>query len=100
MNMERQMSHHSSEHDKSLSSEKKRGITNIFNLIFDKPLNQSSYIVTRDIMLNGIEVINTETVLKMKMSRFYEQLFCYLCNFKHQETGFNLVNKKKISLLT
>ena len=31
----------------------------------------------------------------MKMSRFYEQLFCYLCNFKHQETGFNLVNKKE-----
>ena len=31
----------------------------------------------------------------MKMSRFYEKLFCYLFNFKHQETGFNLVNKKK-----
>ena len=31
----------------------------------------------------------------MKMSRFYEKLFCYLGNFKHQETGFNLVNEKE-----
>ena len=29
------------------------------------------------------------------MSLFYEKLFYYLCNFKHQETGFNLVNEKK-----
>ena len=29
----------------------------------------------------------------MKMSCFSEKLFCYLCNFKHQETGFNLVNE-------
>ena len=29
------------------------------------------------------------------MSRFYKKLFCYLCNFKHQETGFNLVNEKE-----
>ena len=21
--------------------------------------------------------------------------YCYLCNFKHQETGFNLVNEKE-----
>ena len=31
----------------------------------------------------------------MKMSSFYEKLFCYLCNFKHQETGFILVNEKE-----
>ena len=82
------MSHH-------LSEEQKRDITGIFNSIFIKPLNQSPHIITRDIILNGIEVINTEMVLKTKMSRFYEQLFCYLCNFKHQETGFNLVNEKE-----
>ena len=57
MNMERQMSRHlSEEHDTSLSPEKKRGITNIFNSIFDKPLNQSSHIITRDIILNGIKL--------------------------------------------
>ena len=77
MNMERQknnkqkMSHH-------LSEEQKRDITNIFNSIFNKLLNQSSRIITRDIMLNGIEVINTETVLKIKMSRFYEKLLLSL----------------------
>ena len=74
---------------------KKRDITDIFNSIFNKPLNQSSCIITRDIILNGIQVINTETVLKMQMDYFYEKLFCYLCNFKHQETGSNLVNKKE-----
>ena len=63
----------SEEHDTSLSPEKKRDITDIFNSIFNKPVNQSSYIITKDIILNGIEVINTETVLKMKISSFYEQ---------------------------
>ena len=94
--MERQMSHHlSEEHDTSLSPEKKQDKTDIFNSIFNKPLNQSSHIITKDIILNGIEDINTKTVLKMKMSSFYEKLFCYLCNFKHHETGFNLVNKRE-----
>ena len=78
-----------------LSEEQKRDINNIFNSIFNKLLNQSSHIIARDIILNGIEVINTEMVLKMKMSRFYEKLFCYVCNYKYQETGFNLVNEKE-----
>ena len=28
------------------------------------------------------------------MGYFYEQLFCYRCNFTHPETGFDLVNEK------
>ena len=28
------------------------------------------------------------------MGYFYKQLFCYLCNFTHPKTGFNLVNEK------
>ena len=38
---------------------------------------------------------HTETVLKMKMSQFYKQLFCYLCNFKHPRKGFDLLNKQE-----
>ena len=53
-----------------LSEEQKRDITDMFNSIFNTPLNHSSRIITKDIILNGI-VINTEMVLKMKMSRFY-----------------------------
>ena len=41
--------------------------TDIFNSIFNKPLNLSSHIITNDVILNGKEVINTEIVLKMKM---------------------------------
>ena len=29
------------------------------------------------------------------MGYFYEQLLCYLCNFIHPETGFDLVNEKE-----
>ena len=42
-----------------------------------------------------LEVSNTQTELKMKMGYFYEKLFCYICNFKHPETGFDLVNVEK-----
>ena len=28
------------------------------------------------------------------MGYFYEQLFCYLCNFAHPKTGFDLINEK------
>ena len=31
----------------------------------------------------------------MKMGYFYEQLFCYLCNFIHPKTGFDLINEKE-----
>ena len=42
-----------------------------------------------------MEVINTETVVKVKMGQFYEQLFCYLCNFIHPRKGFDLVNEQE-----
>ena len=29
------------------------------------------------------------------MGIFYQQLFCYLCNFIHPETGFDLINEKE-----
>ena len=28
------------------------------------------------------------------MGYFYEKLFCYLCNFAHPKTGFDLVNEE------
>ena len=28
------------------------------------------------------------------MCYFYEQLFCYLCNFTHPKTGFDLVSEE------
>ena len=30
------------------------------------------------------------------MGYFYEQLFCYLCNFTHPKTSFDLVNEDQI----
>ena len=29
------------------------------------------------------------------MCYFYEKLFCYLCNFKHPEVGFDFVDEEK-----
>ena len=78
-----------------ISSKQKQDITDIFNSIFNTPLNQSPHIITDDIILNGIKVINAKTLLKMKMGKFYEELFCYLCNFEHPKKGFDLVNKKE-----
>ena len=78
-----------------LFSEQKRDITNIYNSIFNKPLNLSSHIITNDVILNGKEVTNTAMVLKMKMGRFYEKLFCYLCNFNHLKKGFDLINEQE-----
>ena len=78
-----------------ISSKQKQDIINIFNSIFNTPLNSSPHIIKDDIILNGIEVINTKTLLKMKMGKFYEQLFCYLCNFEHPKKGFDLVNKEE-----
>ena len=43
-----------------------------------------------------MEVINTETALKIKVGQFYEQIFCYLCNFIHPRKGFDLVNEQQI----
>ena len=54
-----------------------------------------SYLITNDIILNGIKVINIESNLKMKTGHFYEQLFCFLCNFIHLRKGFNLVNEQE-----
>ena len=79
----------------SLLPEKKQEITNIFNHIFRKPLNKTTQVIKNDVILNGIEVSNTQTELKTKMGYFYEKLFCYLCNFKHSETGFDLVDVEK-----
>ena len=61
--------------------------TNIFNCIFNKRLNKTTQVVKHDVILNGIEVINTQMKLKTKMGYFYKKLFCYLSNFKHPETG-------------
>ena len=85
----------SQKHDASLSPEKKQDITNMFNRIFNKPLNKTTQIIKNDVILNGIEVISSQTELKVKVGYFYEKLFCYLCNFKHPEAGFDLVNVEK-----
>ena len=79
----------------SLSQKQKQDITDIFNHIFNKPLNKLSHTIRNDLILNGIEVTNNKTELKTKMGYFYEQLFCYLCNFTHPKTGFDLVNEKE-----
>ena len=79
----------------SLSQKQKQDITDIFVHTFDKPLNKSTHTIRNDLILNGIEVINNTTELKTKMGYFYEQLFCYLCNFTHPETGFDLINEKE-----
>ena len=75
----------------SLSQKQKQDITDTF----DKPLNTSTHTIRNDLILNGIEVINNTTELKTKMGYFYEQLFCYLCNFTHPKTGFDLINEKE-----
>ena len=81
--------------NQELTLKQKQDITDIFNYIFDKPLNKLSHTIRNDLILNGIEVTNNKTELKTKMGYFYEQLFCYLCNFIHPETGFDLVNEKE-----
>ena len=81
--------------NQELTLKQKQDITDIFNHIFDKPLNKLSHTIRNDLILNGIEVTNNKTELKTKMGYFYEQLFCYLCNFIHPETGFDLVNEKE-----
>ena len=78
-----------------LSPKQKQDITDIFLSIYKQPLNKSFHLITNDIILNGMEVINTETVLKMKMGQFYEQLFCYLCNFIHPRKELDLVNEQE-----
>ena len=79
----------------SLSPEKKHEMTNIFNCIFNKPLNKTTQTIKNNVILNGIEVSNTQTELKTKMDYFCKKLFCYLCKFKRLETGFDLVNVEK-----
>ena len=69
-------------------------ITDIFHSIFKQLSNKLFCIITNDRILNETKVINTKTELKTKMGYFYEQLFCYLCNFTHPQTGFDLVNEK------
>ena len=78
-----------------LSQKQKQDITDIFNYIFDKPLNKLSHTIRNDLILNGIEVTNNKTELKMKMGYLYEELFCYLCNFIHPKTGFDLINEEE-----
>ena len=75
-------------HDLFLSPEKKQDKTKIFNRIFNKPLNKTTQIIKNDVIFNGIEVINTQTELKVKMGYFYEKLFFYLCNFKTSRNRF------------
>ena len=47
-----------------LSEEQKRDITDILNSIFNKSLNLSSRIITKDKILNGVEGMNTKQFLK------------------------------------
>ena len=79
----------------SLSQKQKQNIADIFVHTFNKPLNTSTHTIRNDLILNGIEVINNTTELKTKKGYFYEQLFCYLCNFIHPKTGFDLINEKE-----
>ena len=58
-------------------------------------MNKSYYTIKNDVILDGIEFSNIKEELKIKMGYFYEQLFCYLCNFTHSETGFDLINEKE-----
>ena len=74
-----------------LTLKQKQDTTDIFHSKFKQSLNKLSRIITNDTILKGIEVINTE--LKTKMGYFYEQLFCYLCNFTYPKTGFDLINE-------
>ena len=66
-----------------LSLKQKQNITNLS--IFKQPLNKLSHLISNDIMLKRMEIINTETVLKIKKGKFYEQLFgnflFYGCKF-------------------
>ena len=78
-----------------LTLKQKQDITDIFNRIFNKPLNKSYYTIKNDIILDGIEFSNIKEELKIKMGLFDQQLFCYLCNFTHPETGFDLINEKE-----
>ena len=73
--------------NQELTHKQKQDITDIFNRIFNKPLNKSYYTIKNDIILDGIEFSNIKEELKIKMGIFYKQLFCYLCNFIHPETG-------------
>ena len=64
-----------------LTLKQKQDKTSILNFIFYIPLNKLSRIITNDIILNRIEVVNTKMELKAKMGYFYKRLFSYLCNF-------------------
>ena len=78
-----------------LTLKQKQDITDIFNRRFNKPLNKSYYTIKNDIILDGIEFSNIKEELKIKMGIFYKQLFCYLCNFNHPKTGFDLINEEE-----
>ena len=84
--------------NQELTHKQKQDITDIFNRIFDKPLNKSYYTIKNDIILDGIEFSNIKEELKIKMGIFYKQLFCYLCNFTHPETGCCKAFYRKIGL--
>ena len=81
--------------NQELTLKQKQDITDIFNCIFDKPLNKSYYTIKNDIILYGIEFSNIKEEIKLKMGIFYKQLFCYLCNFIHPETDRIRFNKWK-----
>ena len=53
-----------------LSQKHKQDITDIFHSILKQLLNKLSRITTSDIILNGIQVINTKTELKTKNELF------------------------------
>ena len=61
--------------NQELTLKQKQDITDIFNHIFDKPLNKLSHTIRNDLILNGIEVTNDKTELKTKMGYFYTLVF-------------------------
>ncbi len=73
----------------------------IFNDIFKKNINNEERFCQNDDLLEGINITQYLKYLdlKMRMGKFYEKLFCYLCDFYHPQKGFDLVcDKRKIAI--
>ena len=78
----------------TLTEEQKKYILYLFNQYVN--IGNDQYFCKNDRILEGIEITEYKKFvqLKSKLGKFYEALFCYLCNFQKPRKGFDLINKE------
>ena len=67
-----------------------KAITVLFN---ERIFNEHNNICNNDVVLKNIDLGNYYKIvnLRTQLGKFYEDLFCYLCNFTRPLKGFDLV---------